>query len=424
MTRLRVLSDDEFNKLYKKPNILEEERYHIFELDQNDHNYLNTLNNIEAKIDYILQLGYFRISQYFFTFTFLEVKEDVDFIVNTYFPNNTVKLGKINNRQHYLNRNIILNKYNIKVYCKKFENNLSKYLKSLIKQSAIPKYLFDSSIKYCYKHNVLRPSYSKMQTLISATCNNEKLRINNKLYSLIDIQLRESLKELFDKDQLFYQLTLIKKDQKDFTTSEIRSSVEKHKLLADIYQSSIEIIKQLGISDQNVLFYAELAEQYTIYGLKNLKQPNLARLYLLCYVHHRFFKINDHLIASFIHKVNGYREDADFYQKEEIYKAQLLDQNNRILAANILSLHIDKKVPNKKIREKSFAIVPETNFQKFIQTIKTPHLTPDYYRWEYYSKNSHAIKQNIRLTFKALNFRSKSDNLNKAILIFKNLFSN
>ena len=44
MTRLRVLSDDEFNKLYKKPNILEEERYHIFELDQNDHNYLNTLN--------------------------------------------------------------------------------------------------------------------------------------------------------------------------------------------------------------------------------------------------------------------------------------------------------------------------------------------------------------------------------------------
>jgi len=422
MTRLRILSDDEFNKLYKKPNILEEERYHIFELEQNDHNYLNTLNNIEAKIDYILQLGYFRISQYFFTFTFLEVKEDVDFIVNTYFPNNTVKLGKINNRQHYLNRNIILNKYNIKVYCKKFENNLSKYLKSLIKQSAIPKYLFDSAIKYCYKHNVLRPSYSKMQTLISATCNNEKLRINNKLYSLIDIQLRESLKELFDKDQLFYQLTLIKKDQKDFTTSEIRSSVEKHKLLADIYQSSIEIIKQLDISDQNVLFYAELAEQYTIYGLKNLKQPNLARLYLLCYVHHRFFKINDHLIASFIHKVNGYREDADFYQKEEIYKAQLLDQNNRILAADILSLHIDKKVPNKKIREKSFAIVPETNFQKFIQTIKTPHLTPDYYRWEYYSKNSHAIKQNIRLTFKALNFRSKSDNLNKAILFLKTYF--
>lgn len=156
--------------------------------------------------------------------------------------------------------------------------------------------------------------------------------------------------------------------------------------------------------------------------MKNLKQPNLARLYLLCYVHHRFLKINDHLIASFIHKVNGYREDADFYQKEEIYKAQLLDQNNRILAANILSLHIDKKVPNKNIREKSFAIVPETNFQKFIQTIKTPILTPDYYRWEYYSKNSHAIKQNIRLTFKALNFRSKSDNLNKALLFLKTHF--
>ena len=135
-----------------------------------------------------------------------------------------------------------------------------------------------------------------------------------------------------NKDDLFYQLTLIKKDQKDFTTSEIRTSVEKHKLLSTIYQSAVSIIEQLGISDQNILYYAELAEQYTIYGLKNLKQANLMRLYLLCYVHQRFLKINDHLIASLIHKVNGYAEDAELYQKEEIYQAQLLDQNNRTLA--------------------------------------------------------------------------------------------
>lgn len=171
-----------------------------------------------------------------------------------------------------------------------------------------------------------------------------------------------------------------------------------------------------------MLFYAALAEQYTIYGLKHLKKHNLARLYLLCYVYHRFLKINDHLIASFIHKVNGYIDNADLYQKEEIYKSQLSDQNNRTLAAKILSLHTDKNVPDAKIREKSFTIVPKNDFQQFIQTLRTPYLTPDYYRWEYYDNNSHAIKQNIRLTFKVLNFQSKSDDLNNAILFLKSYF--
>ncbi len=46
----------------------------------------------------------------------------------------------------------------------------------------------------------------------------------------MDSLLRKSLSKLLEKDDLFYQLTLIKKDQKDFTTNEIKASVEKNKL--------------------------------------------------------------------------------------------------------------------------------------------------------------------------------------------------
>lgn len=70
MTRLRILSDDDYDKLYKIPKLTDEERQFIFELDEIDKNYLNTINNNSVKINYILHLGYFRISQYFFSFTF------------------------------------------------------------------------------------------------------------------------------------------------------------------------------------------------------------------------------------------------------------------------------------------------------------------------------------------------------------------
>ena len=104
MTRLRILSDDDFNKLYKIPKLNDEERQVVFELDAEDKNYLNTINSIPIKINYILHLGYFRISQYFFSFTFQGVKEDVKFIIKTYFPGTTFPMKQISNRQYYANR--------------------------------------------------------------------------------------------------------------------------------------------------------------------------------------------------------------------------------------------------------------------------------------------------------------------------------
>lgn len=422
MARLRILSDDDFDKLYKIPKLNNEERQFVFELDEIDKNYLNTINSIPVKINYILNLGYFRTSQYFFSFTFQAVKEDVRFIIKSYFAGSSFPMKQISNRQYYSNRQVILNKYEMSLYTKSFQSHLSNYLKSVVKQHSVPKYLFDSLLDYCHQHKIIRPSYSILQDLVSGSCNNEKLRISNKLYTIMDSSLRKSLSKLLEKDDLFYQLTLIKKDQKDFTTNEIKSSVEKNKLLFEIYHSSIEIIKQLDISEQNVAHYAELAGQYTVYGLRKLKQPNLARLYLLCYVHYRFLKINDHLASSFIHKVNGYIDDADAYQKETIYLAQVTDKDNRDLAASILSLHINKKVPDNELRNKSFVIVAKEKFQQFIQKIRKPHLSPDFYRWQYYNKNAPAIKLNTRLTFKALDFQTKSKDLSKAIAFLKTHF--
>ena len=422
MARLKILSNDDFDKLYKIPKLNEEERQFILGLDEVDKNYLNTISSIPVKINYILLLGYFRISQYFFSFTFPRVKEDVRFIIRTYFPESSFPTKQINNRQYYSNRQAILNKHEMTLYSKNFESNLSSYLKSLVKQHSVPKYLFDSLLDYCHQHKIIRPSYSTLQNLVSEAWNNEKTRINNKLYTIMSGSLRDSLGKLLKKDDLFYQITLIKKDQKDFTTHEIKASVQKNKLLSEIYNSSIEIIKQLEISEQNVTHYAESAAQYTVYGLRNLKQPNLARLYLLCYIHSRFLKINDHLVSSFTHKINSYIDDADTYQKEAIYLAQVADKENRDLAADILSLHLNKKVPDSELRNKSFAIVTKDKFQHFIQKLRQPHLNPDFYRWQYYNKNAPAIKLNTRLIFKVLDFQTQSNDLSKAISFLKSHF--
>ena len=241
MARLRILSDDDLGKLYAIPDLNDEEREFIFELDEADKDYLNTVSNIPVKINYILHLGYFRISRYFFAFTFQSVKKDVKFIVRKYFPESQFPMSSISSRQYYANRDAILNKYDMSLYSKRFENNLITHLAFLAKQHSIPKYLFDSSLDFCNKNKIIRPSYTILQELISNALADEKTRINNKLYRIMNSSLRKSIDNLLIKNDLFYQLTLIKKDQQDFTTNEIRSSVEKHKLLEGIYKQSIAV---------------------------------------------------------------------------------------------------------------------------------------------------------------------------------------
>ena len=107
----------------------------------------------------------------------------------------------------------------------------------------------------------------------------------------MDKQFRELLANFLEKDELFYRLTAIKKDQKDFTTAEINASVKNHQFLFAIYQRSIDVIKELGISEQNIMHYADLAVYHTCYGLRLMKQKNLSRLYLMCYAHQRYLKL-------------------------------------------------------------------------------------------------------------------------------------
>ena len=140
MARLKILSTDEYDKLYHIPKLTDEERQFIFELDEIDKAYINSLSPTSVKINYILLLGYFRISQYFFFFTFQSVKEDVIFIINTYFAENNFPTKQINTRQYYNNRQAILKKYETTLYSKTFESELSKYLKILVKQHSVPQY--------------------------------------------------------------------------------------------------------------------------------------------------------------------------------------------------------------------------------------------------------------------------------------------
>ena len=81
-SRIKILSPDEIDLLYGIPKLDNEDRKVLFDLAETDRHFLTTLSKHDEKINYILQLGFFRAKNCFFNFTFQQVRDDVWFIIN------------------------------------------------------------------------------------------------------------------------------------------------------------------------------------------------------------------------------------------------------------------------------------------------------------------------------------------------------
>ncbi len=83
--RLRILDEDEIEALYARPHFTEEERIEYFSLSLTEMAALEQLHSIKARIYFILQLGYVKARQLFFSFSLEKVEDDVRFIRARYF---------------------------------------------------------------------------------------------------------------------------------------------------------------------------------------------------------------------------------------------------------------------------------------------------------------------------------------------------
>jgi TnpA family transposase len=416
MSRLTILTQDEINTLYAIPVLDNEERSFLFALDPDDNAYLDTLgNNTANKVNYILQLGYCRAVNYFFQFSVQKVKADVEFILQQYFPGEPFPKKQVLRKYHYRNRAEVMAKFQLKDADIAFQDQLINEAKALAKRHTLPRFVLDGLLSYCLQKNVVRPAYSSLQDRVSSALIDERNRLAATFYMETDKDLHALLDKLLEDDNLFYNLTLVKKDQKNFGITEIKTTIAKQQLIVGIYAKSLALMPKLGISEQNIIYYANLAEFYTIQKLKRMANKNIVRLYLLCYVHRRLFKINDHLVTSFIHKLAHYGDKADDYQRDKIDISEAVDKQLRKQAWQVMAINIDERIPDSQIRQKAFEVVPQDRYPQFLDDFKKPNLDRDFFRWQYYGQFALTIKKNIRPLFKTLEFSCANAEMAKAV---------
>ena len=79
--RLHILNTEEIEALYGRPCLSEEDRPNVFTLTRPEKDLLASFTQIPIQLYFLLQLGYFKAKQLFFTFTFDKVVEDVTYLL-------------------------------------------------------------------------------------------------------------------------------------------------------------------------------------------------------------------------------------------------------------------------------------------------------------------------------------------------------
>lgn len=411
--RIFILNEAEINDIYEFPQFTEVERIHYFALSPSENAVVKELIYIHSKVHFILQLGYFKAKQRLFKFTFLSVVLDVEYVMQRYFqsqespetePSRNIR-GENNKRV------LFLAQYSNSL--KETQQLLFNKAQSLTRYLSKPIVLLRELIIYLEQKRIVIPEYTTLQDIIGKAISAEEKRLQALIVNSVPPWVNALLEKLFSANDISYEIAALKQDPKNFNFNQIQREIYKHKTYYPLYEFSKEFLLTLDISRQNVEYYASLITHYHKDGLSKLPQAK-SNLYLLCYANHRFQKMNDHLMQSFLHYVDLYSQEAKQYAEK--MAAEIYSEMYQYLksAGQLLSMYTDgslSELPFKKVQKKAIGILPKNKIILVSNYMNTQCIDKESHAWEYHAKHFQSILKNIRPVFMVLNFNTNENDM-------------
>src|SRR3990167_1151346 len=425
--RIKLLSDGEITDIYGIPHFTEQERAHYFSLNKPEKKALDQLSFIHSKVHFILQLVYFKDKKRLSCFKLQDVQHDVSYIMQVYFSlfDTPRKLPTRNAISRNNKKILVLMDYHDQP--KKAAGIMAERAKQLICNLNKPILILRELFLVLEQQRLIFPGYSTVQSIIGRIITAEEKRLSEIIKSNVPELFGELLDSLLKTNDLAYEITTLKKSPKSFAYQQIQHEIEKHKKYYPLYKLTKKLLPTLGISRQNIAYYASLVDHYNAQALNRFNK-NKSRLYLLCYLYNRFQKMNDQLIETFLHYVDKYAKEAKAHAKSLVAEVNKDATKNLPKASQLLDMFITSELSSTvfgSLQTKATAtILSENEIKSVSQYMKNGHVDHVQYEWEYHANNYQCIIKNLRYIFIVLPLetRKKDKRLLKSATFMKSLF--
>jgi len=428
--QLAVLSEAEEAAFYECPSFNEEQRFEYFTLTDGELQLAMKRQNLSSQVHCILQIGYFKSVKLLFNVAWDEVDhDDLQFILQQYFPEESFPQNDITQYEYYTQYKIISNFFSYCMWCKDDDSLLYKHSIGVIKRDIKPQFIALELLSYLNEQKIIRPKYTTLQTIVSTIINEERKRLTAILQESLAPEEKSVMQELLVDEGSLSKLAAIKQDARNFKARMISRERDKWTTLKPLYQIIQRLLPILKLSQQNIQYYADLAEYYTVYDLREKIKREQSYLYLLCYVWKRYQEINDNLIIAFGFHFKQF-EDSIKEKARIQFSEQIVSQYNESFTMKQLAqFWVDDSLPDDiqfgTVREKVFSIISKEELKNKVYALKkkSPHKT-DFY-WQAVDSIGRKISIHLRPLVMILDFSSTTKNNQwlEAIEWIKNIFA-
>ena len=423
--RITILSAEEIRDLYDTPRFSQEERSLYFGMDTQELNLALSHRPLTSRLFFVLQLGYFKARRMFFSFSVNGDNDDVRFIMDSHFPGHPLpEKGKIT-RYTWRNQQLkILALFDYHECDAAWRDKLEEKARRYVRISSRPVNIFKELLTYLEKSRVVLPAYSTMQKIVSQAILAERERMAALAQQYMPPDVERAIDELFSRDDRSYVLTLLKKEPKDFKYKQISREIEKQRILKPLYDFAKDFLPHLGVSNDNITYYGSLVDFYSISRIRRL-QGGVPSVYLLCFIYHRYQRLNNNLINASIYHVSKYETAAKLAMRSGIYDLKTEGNRNLDPTGHVLDLFVDEEIPDAlsfgKVRRLAFDILPREKFPAVKAFISKAGFDQAELEWKAREELAKTFKKNLRPILQSLEFgsTSKKDPLMDAVDFLK-----
>lgn len=414
--RLTVLSDVERIALYGLPCFDDFQRVDFFAMTDAERTLAFRRKGLTEQIYCLLQIGYFKAKQAFFRFTLDDVPpEDIDFLLQRYFPSKALVTRQINANECYVPRKDIAGLFGYRLWSDNDLPVLQDKATLLARTDVTPTFLLSELMVFLVDRRIVRLGYSTLQTLISDALTTERQRLKQHIEATLNDKTCATLQNLLVHDNTLSELAAIKQDAKHFGYRQMILERQKRATLAPLYAIAKELLPRLAISQINIAYYASLANYYTIYDLRRM---NISQtyLYLLCYAWQRYRQLSDNLVDALTYHMKRLED----HTKETANQQAAQEHSNRQQTApkvgRLLLLYVDETISDTvafgTVRKQAFRIMPQEALRSTGKLLSEKPISQINLRWQAVDKQAGRCTKNLRPLAMALDFESTvTDNI-------------
>jgi TnpA family transposase len=342
-TPLNFLTTKEIKEYDTPPFFSNDDRNRFFKNFKWMQQYTDTLNSPINKVGFVLQVGYFKATNRFFAIKDFH-KKDIEFVYKQLKEPYRIANFSYKYSSYQRHQDHILDYLGYRKFEKDVKKSIAKEAFSLTSKQMKPKLVFLSLVQYLQSKKIELPSFRTLAFILSAAIKD----LENQLFKTLEVQLTDSQRSLLDTlltpqktDKLIrnqYRITSLKKSNQSQQASKVRENVQDLIELSDLYFKMENLITSLNMSSEMISYYAQVVIKSKVNQIA--KRNEHRYLYLIAFVVHQFYKLNDVLIDILLQAVQSAFNSSRKTYVEQITK----NSKNRSKRVAALSKKMKKKL--------------------------------------------------------------------------------